>query len=143
MESGTKYHRREPSRYRHSRSVTRPGIAGKRYDKMSVGTRIVTRPERSRPTQQQSALPFPSSCTPYLRDSRLQGERSDEPGSTSSRRSPVLVNTPTIPENTVKPTGAATMTYTYKVVEVREKMIGGKMSGAKLEDLLNQYAQQG
>ncbi|KXF53491.1 DUF4177 domain-containing protein [Rhodococcus opacus] len=35
------------------------------------------------------------------------------------------------------------MTYTYKVVEVREKMIGGKMSGAKLEDLLNQYAQQG
>ena len=35
------------------------------------------------------------------------------------------------------------MTYTYKVVEVREKMIGGKMSGAKHEDLLNQYAQQG
>ncbi|AWK75011.1 DUF4177 domain-containing protein [Rhodococcus sp. NPDC019627] len=35
------------------------------------------------------------------------------------------------------------MTYTYKVVEVREKMIGGKMSGGKLEDLLNQYAQQG
>ena len=35
------------------------------------------------------------------------------------------------------------MTYTYKVVEVREKMIGGKMSGNKLEDLLNQYAQQG
>ena len=35
------------------------------------------------------------------------------------------------------------MTYTYKVVEVREKMIGGKMSGDKLENLLNQYAQQG
>ncbi|WP_029537637.1 DUF4177 domain-containing protein [Rhodococcus sp. DK17] len=33
--------------------------------------------------------------------------------------------------------------YSYKVVEVREKMIGGKMSGDKLERLLNQHAQQG
>jgi hypothetical protein len=33
--------------------------------------------------------------------------------------------------------------YTYKVVEVREKMIGGKMSGSKLESLLNEYAGQG
>jgi hypothetical protein len=33
--------------------------------------------------------------------------------------------------------------YTYKVVEVREKMIGGKMSGDKLEGLLNEHAQQG
>lgn len=32
---------------------------------------------------------------------------------------------------------------TYKVVEVREKMIGGKMSGEKLEKLLNEHAQQG
>jgi hypothetical protein len=35
------------------------------------------------------------------------------------------------------------MGYTYKVVEVREKMVGGKMSGDKIEKLLNQYAQQG
>jgi len=28
--------------------------------------------------------------------------------------------------------------YTYKVVEVREKLIGGKMSGGKLEKLLNE-----
>jgi predicted ABC-type sugar transport system permease subunit len=33
--------------------------------------------------------------------------------------------------------------YTYKVVELREKMIGGKMSGAKLENLLNEHAGQG
>jgi hypothetical protein len=33
--------------------------------------------------------------------------------------------------------------YEYKVVEVREKMIGGKMSGAKLEQLLNDHASQG
>jgi hypothetical protein len=30
--------------------------------------------------------------------------------------------------------------YEYKVVEVREKMIGGKMSGGKLEKLLNEHA---
>ncbi len=35
------------------------------------------------------------------------------------------------------------MGYTYKVVEVREKMIGGKMSGDKLERLLNEHASQG
>ena len=33
--------------------------------------------------------------------------------------------------------------YEYKVVEVREKMIGGKMSGDKLEKLLNDHASQG
>ena len=33
--------------------------------------------------------------------------------------------------------------YEYKVVEVREKMIGGKMSGGKLEKLLNEHASQG
>ena len=33
--------------------------------------------------------------------------------------------------------------YTYKVVEVREKMFGGKMSGEKLENLLNEHASQG
>ena len=33
--------------------------------------------------------------------------------------------------------------YEYKVVEVREKMIGGKMSGDKLEKLLNEHASQG
>ena len=33
--------------------------------------------------------------------------------------------------------------YEYKVVEVREGMIGGKMSGDKLEKVLNQHAGQG
>jgi hypothetical protein len=33
--------------------------------------------------------------------------------------------------------------YRYKVVEVREKMIGGKMSGDKLEKLLNEHASEG
>lgn len=33
--------------------------------------------------------------------------------------------------------------YTYKVVEVREKLVGGKMSGAKLEKLLNDHASDG
>jgi hypothetical protein len=33
--------------------------------------------------------------------------------------------------------------YEYKVVEVRERMIGGKMSGGKLEKLLNEHASQG
>ena len=31
------------------------------------------------------------------------------------------------------------MAYTYKVVEIREKMLGGKMSGEKLEQLLKEY----
>lgn len=35
------------------------------------------------------------------------------------------------------------MPYEYKVVEVREKLIGGKMSGEKLEKLLNDHARQG
>ena len=34
-------------------------------------------------------------------------------------------------------------TYGYKVVELREKMMGGKMSGEKLEKLLNEHAAQG
>jgi Domain of unknown function (DUF4177) len=33
--------------------------------------------------------------------------------------------------------------YEYKVVEVRESMVGGKMSGEKLEKLLNDHASQG
>ncbi|WP_410571872.1 DUF4177 domain-containing protein [Amycolatopsis sp. cmx-4-61] len=33
--------------------------------------------------------------------------------------------------------------YTYKVVEVREKLLGGKMSGDKLEKLLNDHAGDG
>lgn len=33
--------------------------------------------------------------------------------------------------------------YSYKVVELREKMIGGKMSGGRLEELLNEYGQAG
>jgi hypothetical protein len=30
----------------------------------------------------------------------------------------------------------------YKVVELRERMIGGKMSGDKLEKLLNEHARE-
>lgn len=33
--------------------------------------------------------------------------------------------------------------YEYRVVEVREKMIGGKMSGDKLQKVLNQEAADG
>jgi hypothetical protein len=33
--------------------------------------------------------------------------------------------------------------FTYRVVEVREKMIGGKMSGDKLEKVLNDNASDG
>lgn len=33
--------------------------------------------------------------------------------------------------------------YEYKVVELREGMIGGKMSGDKLEKVLNEQASQG
>ena len=35
------------------------------------------------------------------------------------------------------------MPYEYKVVELREKMIGGKLSGDKLQGLLNEHARQG
>jgi hypothetical protein len=33
--------------------------------------------------------------------------------------------------------------YEYRVLELREKMIGGKMSGEKLERVLNEHAAQG
>jgi hypothetical protein len=33
--------------------------------------------------------------------------------------------------------------YEYKVVELREKLIGGKMSGGRLERVLNEHARQG
>ena len=33
--------------------------------------------------------------------------------------------------------------YEYSVVELREGMVGGKMSGDKLEKLLNDHASQG
>ncbi|MFL6118439.1 DUF4177 domain-containing protein [Actinophytocola sp.] len=33
--------------------------------------------------------------------------------------------------------------YEYKVVELREKLLGGKMSGAKLESVLNEHAAKG
>jgi hypothetical protein len=35
------------------------------------------------------------------------------------------------------------MAYTYKVVEIRERMLGGKMSGDKLQGVLNEHAAQG
>ena len=33
--------------------------------------------------------------------------------------------------------------YEYKVAELREGMIGGKMSSGKLEKVLNEHAQEG
>jgi hypothetical protein len=39
--------------------------------------------------------------------------------------------------------GAMAEWFEYKVVELREKMIGGKMSGDKLEGVLNDHAAQG
>ncbi|MBH0118516.1 DUF4177 domain-containing protein [Rhodococcus sp. NPDC003382] len=33
--------------------------------------------------------------------------------------------------------------YSYKVVELREKMLGGKLSGEKLEKVLNEHARDG
>lgn len=36
-----------------------------------------------------------------------------------------------------------TQRYAYKVVELREKLIGGKISGEKLENILNQKTAQG
>jgi hypothetical protein len=33
--------------------------------------------------------------------------------------------------------------YQYKVVELREGMMGGKMSGDKLEKVLNEHAREG
>jgi hypothetical protein len=33
--------------------------------------------------------------------------------------------------------------FEYKVVELREGMVGGKMSGGKLEKVLNEHADQG
>jgi len=33
--------------------------------------------------------------------------------------------------------------YEYRVVEVREGLVGGKMSGDKLEKLLNEHAREG
>ncbi|MGY1692517.1 DUF4177 domain-containing protein [Geodermatophilus sp. SYSU D00697] len=36
-----------------------------------------------------------------------------------------------------------TQRYEYKVVELREGLIGGKMSGDKLEKVLNEHARQG
>ena len=35
------------------------------------------------------------------------------------------------------------MPYQYKVVELREKMLGGKMSGDRLEKVLNEHAADG
>ncbi|MCR8693830.1 DUF4177 domain-containing protein [Rhodococcus sp. C26F] len=33
--------------------------------------------------------------------------------------------------------------YSYKVIEIREGMFGGKMSGGKLEKILNDHARDG
>ena len=35
------------------------------------------------------------------------------------------------------------MAYEYRVVELREKMIGGKVSGDRLQKLLNEHGSQG
>jgi uncharacterized protein DUF4177 len=39
--------------------------------------------------------------------------------------------------------GGMTQRYEYKVVELREKLLGGKMSGSKLENVLNEHAAEG
>lgn len=39
--------------------------------------------------------------------------------------------------------GAMAERFEYKVVELREKLLGGKMSGAKLEKILNEHAAEG
>ena len=36
-----------------------------------------------------------------------------------------------------------TQSFEYKVVELREGMVGGKMSGDKLEKTLNEHGRQG
>ncbi len=33
--------------------------------------------------------------------------------------------------------------YEYKVIELREGLVGGKMSGSKLQNALNEHASQG
>jgi Domain of unknown function (DUF4177) len=33
--------------------------------------------------------------------------------------------------------------YEYRVVELRERLLGGKMSGDKLEKVLNEHAREG
>lgn len=35
------------------------------------------------------------------------------------------------------------MAYEYRVVELRERLVGGKMSGDKLERLLNEHGRDG
>ena len=40
-------------------------------------------------------------------------------------------------------TAQTRMRYEYKVIEIREKMFGSKMSGHQLERLLNEQAAQG
>ncbi len=35
------------------------------------------------------------------------------------------------------------MAYEYKVIELREKLLGGKLSGQRLQDLLNDQAKDG
>ena len=35
------------------------------------------------------------------------------------------------------------MAFEYKVVEIREKLLGGKLSGDKLEKILNDHASSG
>ena len=39
--------------------------------------------------------------------------------------------------------GGMASAYEYKVVELREGLLGGKMSGDKLEKVLNEQARQG
>lgn len=37
----------------------------------------------------------------------------------------------------------ATARYEYKVVQMRESLMGGKMSGDKLQEALNEHAREG
>lgn len=47
------------------------------------------------------------------------------------------------PQTSVESRGLMAVRYEYKVVELREGLIGGKMSGDKLEKTLNDHAAQG
>lgn len=62
-----------------------------------------------------------------------------QPGSARPARFPTSASLPIRTERGM----AVANRYEYKVAELREGMIGGKMSGGKLERVLNEHAQEG
>ena len=59
------------------------------------------------------------------------------PTSRAPRSDPLRARLPMTPEERER------RMFAHKVVELREKMIGGKMSGEKLEKVLNDHAREG